>query len=267
MDTKFFSRGGSPVDKVYDVDAKRGTASYRYFKTCGRCGGAGGSEAWRYTGYTCFDCGGTGGYHTSAKAYTAEKLAKLDAARTSACEKRDAKRRAAAEARLAEKRKGFEDWLAANAFAVAAIRVHSEGNRFLTELEAKLDDGQVLSDRALDVAIGGIMRDYASAEAKDASQYIGELGKRIELTLTIDRVLQFDSNFGAYYITIGSDGKGNRVVYKGSRTYGEKGDSLRVRATVKDHELRNGSPKSKRRRQRESTLDYRCWRQCALAPW
>lgn len=58
--------------------------------TCPRCGGAGASDLWIFTGRTCWDCGGTGKRHTPqiVKEYTPEYQAKLDARRAA----REAKR-------------------------------------------------------------------------------------------------------------------------------------------------------------------------------
>lgn len=39
---------------------KNGTRVYVDTVPCDRCGGAGSSEAWKYSGMTCYKCGGTG---------------------------------------------------------------------------------------------------------------------------------------------------------------------------------------------------------------
>jgi hypothetical protein len=58
--------------------------------TCTRCGGAGASDKWIFTGRTCYECGGSGRGHKPAiiKEYTPEYEAKLKARR----EAREAKR-------------------------------------------------------------------------------------------------------------------------------------------------------------------------------
>ena len=59
---------------------------------CTRCGGAGQSDKWCFTGKMCWDCGGTGKSPTPriVKEYTPEHAAKLEARRAA----REAKRRA-----------------------------------------------------------------------------------------------------------------------------------------------------------------------------
>lgn len=44
-----------------------------YTTDCRRCGGAGGSDAWRATGWTCFDCGGHGSESVTYRAYRFRK--------------------------------------------------------------------------------------------------------------------------------------------------------------------------------------------------
>lgn len=64
---------------VYLRTDKNGTKYYANY-TCPRCGGAGGSDKWAFTGWTCYECGGTGESPTPVieKEYTPEYRAKLD---------------------------------------------------------------------------------------------------------------------------------------------------------------------------------------------
>ena len=39
---------------------RNGTKYFAGMVTCDRCGGAGGADAWAYTGWTCYKCGGEG---------------------------------------------------------------------------------------------------------------------------------------------------------------------------------------------------------------
>lgn len=83
----------------YDINLDKGAAKYDYESTCGRCGGAGGGPQWSHTGWTCFQCGGSGkGGVKTGKLYTADRLAKLNAAQAKRDAKSAAKTKAAAEA-------------------------------------------------------------------------------------------------------------------------------------------------------------------------
>ena len=39
---------------------RNGTKYFTGMVTCPRCGGAGGADAWKATGWTCYECGGDG---------------------------------------------------------------------------------------------------------------------------------------------------------------------------------------------------------------
>lgn len=54
-------------------EAERAHAGTSYRDACGRCGGAGGSDVWRGTGWTCYDCGGSG---VTYRTFTKRRFAK-----------------------------------------------------------------------------------------------------------------------------------------------------------------------------------------------
>lgn len=60
---------------------RNGTKYYEGMVACDRCGGQGGADAWRWTGWTCYKCGGTGKILGKWKEYTPEYEAKLEAKR------------------------------------------------------------------------------------------------------------------------------------------------------------------------------------------
>ena len=61
----------------------------------------------------------------------------------------------------------------------------------------------------------------------------------MELTLTCEKVFEFEGQFGVTFINICRDPSGNVVVYKGSNGF-ERGETLRVKATIKAHDERDG---------------------------
>ena len=64
----------------------------------------------------------------------------------------------------------------------------------------------------------------------------GEFESRFKCGAVINA---FESQFGYTYINICKDADGNVVVYKGSNRF-EEGETVRVKATVKSHEERDG---------------------------
>lgn len=83
---------------------------------------------------------------------------------------------------------------------------------------------------------------FAEANARDAavSQWIGEVGKRQDFELEIRWVKSFESMYGTSYIHALKDAAGNVVIYKGSNKLGEKGDRVKVKASIKEHGEREG---------------------------
>ena len=67
---------------------KNGTKIWEEEVKCDRCGGLGGSDAWKYTGITCYKCNGTGKMTIRTLEYTPEHEAELLAKRQKKAEKR-----------------------------------------------------------------------------------------------------------------------------------------------------------------------------------
>ena len=66
------------------------------------------------------------------------------------------------------------------------------------------------------------------------------MGERRNFELTLNWVKYFEGAFGATYIHGLKDADGNVVIYKGSKCLGEKGATVKVKATIKDHSEREG---------------------------
>ena len=103
---------------------KNGTKYYADY-TCPRCGGHGGSDAWKFTGYTCYKCGGTGRLESPRiiKVYTPEYEAKL-------AEKRAEKVRRADEARKAASGEYNLEFLKRNGFNEMGVTYCAVGNTY-----------------------------------------------------------------------------------------------------------------------------------------
>lgn len=89
------------------------------------------------------------------------------------------------------------------------------------------------------VATAAARREERIAADRATSSYVGVVGERREFDLVCERFFAFEGVFGFTYINIFRDAERNIVVYKGSRSV-EEGDAVRVKATVKAHEEREG---------------------------
>jgi hypothetical protein len=76
-------------------------------------------------------------------------------------------------------------------------------------------------------------------EDLDHSAYVGVIGERRDWILTVERTTSYDNDFGTTYINVCKDEEGHTVVYKGSHEW-KKGETLKVKATIKEHSEYNG---------------------------
>jgi hypothetical protein len=77
--------------------------------------------------------------------------------------------------------------------------------------------------------------------ARANSQHIGAVGDKVTLTITVERVIVLKSEFYIdNYITIARDEQGNAITYKGRSDIGGKGDTVTVKASIKEHTVYNG---------------------------
>lgn len=226
----FFTRSGIEAQStVYADGKKRFCLETRY---CKRCGGKGGADAWRATGWTCYECAGTGGKHEAVvTVYTAEQLAKLNA-------RQDAKLAAKAAADRAKEEAALAAFDAAYPEIVAKLAQIPAPSAFVADVVAKGRKHGILSDRQVEALHKALDREIARKDQNAASQYVGTIGERIEFTATITFVTGFEGSFGYVHVTGLRDDAGNLYIQKG-KFLGSKGETLRVKATVKAHELRD----------------------------
>ena len=123
---------------------------------------------------------------------------------------------------------------------------------FMLKLRNDLDEWGQLTDRQADVVRRSLerareriaRREQAKVERRERdsrSTHVGTVGERRDWVLTVERVLSFDSQFGMVYIHLCRDADGNVIVYKGgNRWEGDTPMTVRVKATVKAHDERDG---------------------------
>lgn len=78
-----------------------------------------------------------------------------------------------------------------------------------------------------------------------ASGWIGTVGERRDFTITIRHIHTMEGQFGTSYLHVLNDAAGNVVIYKGTKLLGDKGETLTVKATVKEHGERDGVKQTK----------------------
>lgn len=122
---------------------------------------------------------------------------------------------------------------------------------FLIKLRDQLEEWGSLSEKqtqavrdSLSRAEGKVVQWAAEREQqveadRASSQHIGTVGERREFDLKVERTFSFEGQFGETFINICRDADQNVIVYKGSKPF-ERGADIRVKATIKAHDERDG---------------------------
>ena len=230
------SAGELRVSGPHAVDLVKGTASYQYLAKCGRCGGLGGGEQWRHTGWTCFECGGSkfAGMR-SVRLYSAERLAKLNAAQEKRNAARVAKAEAAAVAHRAEAVRSV--WMKDNSEGIALIYQHADRDTFLADLAAKIEQYGSLSERQMAAALAVVER----LQARENRGHYGVVGARVEMTIQVEKVIAMESQWGTSWLYLCLV-DGDRVVYKGTANLR---DGDHIKATIESHGEYNGEKQTR----------------------
>lgn len=242
--TQLYTRSGTEYTGKVELNAK-GKPTYTYDVACTRCHVVNGQRLWvmgmmngkpySHTGFDCWTCGNTGVTGTrTAPLYTAEQVAKLDAA----WDKRRATRQAKHQAEQARVAKELDEKLA------AFKAEHAEFCRDLSGLAGEFWNGfrdsfykrlQAPTERQIALVKGEV----AKLQLNATSSYIGAVGDRIEIVGTIERVITTESFYGIKHINIIRCNDGNVVLYRGNYI-GGKDDAVHIMATVAEHTEYNG---------------------------
>jgi len=244
--TKLFTRQGDEF--TGEVETNCAGKAIRYVPIpCDRCHVINGQRLWvmgtengrpySKTGFECWTCGNTGVRGTrKERLYTEAELARADKmAATRSANKAEANRIALerVEAERAVKDAGFR---AENAQFIAK----------LSSLDGEFWDGFRESFLTRAVApterqIGLVEAEIAKRAQNAASGHLGAVGDKLTMTVTVERIIVLESQFyGTNYITIARDEQGNIISYKGRTDIGSAGDTLTIKATVKEHTVYKG---------------------------
>jgi len=240
-----FTRYGAELKPTHTTDKGRPYALVA--RACGRCGGAGGADKWAHTGWTCFDCGGNGQHRNGpeqVKLYTAEELAKLDAAAAKRAAKKAAEAAAKAEQARLEAEARRATFMQAHGDLLERCKPYVERSSFVADVCRKASKHAELTPGQVDALEATIAKIAAEDARKAATTYIGQIGQRLRgIKATVQRVVTLESN-GPYsrffhIVTLRTD-EGHTLVVKSSRFCPEQGEALTLDGTVKDHSVYNG---------------------------
>jgi len=71
------------------------------------------------------------------------------------------------------------------------------------------------------------------------SKFIGEVGQKVTIEAQLNVVKTYTGGFGPVFFHVMKDAAGSVIFYKGSKRLGYKGDTIKVTAKVKGHDIRD----------------------------
>jgi hypothetical protein len=142
--------------------------------------------------------------------------------------------------RQADRLEATQAWRDANSALVARLEAYEGTNDFLRSSAINLAQWGNLTQRQLEAVESCFSVIDRLEAARVNSQHIGSVGDKVTLTITVERIIVLETQFGTNYITIARDEQGNAVTYKGRINIGDKGDTNTIKATVCAHTVYNG---------------------------
>ena len=243
---QLFTRAGEEFNGDVSFDGKGQTVRYVPV-ACDRCSVVNGVRIWcrgtnngkpfSNTGFDCWICGNTGVRgNRKERLYTAKELVRVNKSAATREANRAAKA-AAAIVQAAIEHKARQDALYAS---------HAEFVAKLNSLDGDFWEGfrvsffqRMEAPTARQIAL--VDAEVAKRQQNAVSGHLGALGDKVTLTITVEHIVVLESVvYGNNYITIARDEQGNVVTYKGRARIGRKGDTVTVKATVKEHTTYNG---------------------------
>lgn len=237
--------------------------------TCRRCGGAGASDKWCFTGRVCWECGGSGvtPHHPQiVKKYTPEYEAKLEAKRIARQEKERAELRAKAEKLNEEFMAEYfpegkcyvlamstEDaWKVMDELKSLGLKNSNAVGWFFTEKQERFPVVEISPLEVTFLSRDGIRMfsneawkviDAKVEALKPVSQYVGTVGEKITVTAKYDHTAYYDTQFGTTYIHNFVTLDGNLLVWKTGSVGNlaiDENSIVEISASVKDHSEYHG---------------------------
>ena len=138
--------------------------------------------------------------------------------------------------KAAERIEATQAWRDANSALVARLAAYAGTNEFLLSANQNIAQWGKLTDRQLEAVESCFAVIDRQEFARANSQFIGNVGDKVTMTITVERIIVLKSEFyGDNYITIAHDEAGNVYTYKGKTNIGAKGETNTIKASIKAH--------------------------------
>lgn len=260
-----FSRQGHALPRTNQI---KGKPVHVRDRVCWRCGGLGGSDKWKHTGWTCYRCGGNGidPVRETVKLYTQDELEKLNARKAKADAKKAAEK--AEKVRLENERREREKAEMISDYQDLLDRIgdelaHGDNEILQNVVETICTRVKDPSDRQIEVVNKIISDRTKERERRAGARHVGEIKKRQDFTLTLvhtqSRLIgEFPTIWSHWSLFTDENGCKiacksapwtiglNRVHVEGGAAHEyeyPKGQVIRVKATVVSHDTdKRGEP-------------------------
>ena len=232
--TDYFYRTGRLVgDKpLYNVTEHR--AEVRQIKTCTRCGGGGGSSAWAHTGWTCFDCGGVGHLgHKMVPVYSAEKLAKLEAAAEKRQAKAAKKRQETMDAAAAVRQANLAAFERDNVEFLKIARDFAGDSAFIADVLATAERKQKITPRQFECVMEACRKAAKRRQEEANAIDVPRTDERVEITGRVLTAKWVENQYGGSLKMLVKDDRGFKVWGSCPSALEGDPDGLRVTFTAR----------------------------------
>lgn len=143
-------------------------------------------------------------------------------------------------ARAIERAAATEAWRKENSALAARLDAYKGENDFLRSMIERLGYWGTLSEKQTEATESCFAAINRKEAARATSRFIGVVGEKVVLTITVDHIIVIEGHYGTNYINIARDQDGNVVTYKGQTNIGLKGETTTIKATIKEHTLYDG---------------------------
>jgi hypothetical protein len=244
--TVLFEKNGKPWQKVWQKcwGGCRGTGYISYYA--------------HYAQGVCFKCEGVGGRWKESRVLNEKEQAKRDAAkaRKEARKESEMAQRIEADNQKDIEKMGFENGsihvvIGVNTFDIKEelkekgaqfngfgwyFKIPTDGYQTVEikfeEVFFKNENGKLIITPT-PMEMKRMVKDRTPKTTE--SQYIGTIGEKIEIDITVKRIFGFESKFGYKKVIIMEDADGNVFKYVTQSCYLQEGETVKLVGTVKDH--------------------------------
>jgi hypothetical protein len=250
MTNALFSRDGQALEPI-TPGGRTGIVRNK----CHRCGGLGGANAWKHTGYTCFRCNGSGFEPArEVRLYTSDELAKLNARAAAKREKAAAAKQAAADAAKAAR----QEILGTDPLYIYLV-ANASRHDFLASMLQKIEVNDLSENQraAIEKWIAADHARTAKVAAAKSAGHLGTIGSRVKIDATVTKATFVSKGYSysspdRYAITaVTADG----AVIVWFSAFREIGSRMIGAATVVKHDDYNGIPQTVIKNFRASLLE------------